>query len=56
MKAMSVNETRRITLLESLIHAIGAAVRGVDTGGKESPFNIAFVHHTHYPYCESELQ
>jgi hypothetical protein len=48
MKAMSVNETRRIALLESPIHAI-AAVRGVDTGGKENPFNAAFVHNTHDP-------
>jgi hypothetical protein len=40
-----------MALLEGLIHAI-AAVRGVDTGGKESPFNIAFVlstKNTHYP-------
>jgi hypothetical protein len=26
-----------------------AAVRGVNTRGKESPFDIAFVHNTHFP-------
>jgi hypothetical protein len=40
----SCRTSRRIFAMQWLL-----SVRGVNTGGKESPFDIAFVHNTHYP-------